>query len=65
LIHACSSDREDDVIVTWLLDNGAMINLAMVSGWTAAHAAAHSGNNKVLGLLLNRGADRNAIQQFF
>ena len=44
----------------WLLEKGALVNHAMATGWTAAHAAAKRGNAEILEMLLQAGADRHA-----
>jgi ankyrin repeat protein len=61
LIQACSMITDEVVFVKWLLDNGAVLNHSMKSGWTTAHAASYNGNKEVLSLLLNSGADRNSV----
>jgi ankyrin repeat protein len=43
-----------------LVDAGADVDVAQPGGFTALHAAAASGNRKLVELLLERGADRNA-----
>jgi ankyrin repeat protein len=60
LIQACST-TDNDAFVEWLLNNGATIDHAMTSGWTAAHAAAFNVNKKVLSLLLKKGASRTIL----
>jgi uncharacterized protein len=42
-----------------LLDAGADVNGQGEGGFTALHAAAHSGDEELVRLLLERGADRN------
>ena len=47
--------------VTALLDNGASANTKDRLGWTALHWAAYHGNEKLAALLLDRGAEVNAV----
>ena len=47
----------------WLIAQGVNINDAMLTGWTAAHAAAKKGHVNIVRLLEEFGADRNARAQ--
>ena len=47
----------------WLIAQGVNINDAMLTGWTAAHAAAKKGHINIVRLLEEFGADRNARAQ--
>jgi ankyrin repeat protein len=43
-------------LVKALLDEGADVNAADITGWTPLHAAAYHGNPQIVQLLLDRGA---------
>lgn len=47
----------------WLIAQGVNINDAMLTGWTAAHAAAKKGHVDIVRLLEEFGADRNVRAQ--
>jgi cytohesin len=47
-------------VATYLLDHGAEVNGSQ-NGFAALHAAADAGNRAMVDLLLNRGADVNAV----
>ena len=47
----------------WLIAQGENVNEAMLTGWTAAHAAAKRGHTDIIRLLEEFGADRNAKAQ--
>ena len=47
----------------WLIAQGVNVNDAMLTGWTAAHAAAKKGHTDIVRLLEEFGADKNARAQ--
>ncbi|KAK4448704.1 hypothetical protein QBC34DRAFT_495090 [Podospora aff. communis PSN243] len=62
LIHACLAKRLD--LVTLLVDNGAKVDLADESGYTALHAAAAKNSEDIVDFLLKHGANPNAADEF-
>lgn len=54
LIAAAARGHLDTVRL--LLERGADVNAADLTGWTPLHAAAYSGNPEIIKLLLERGA---------
>ena len=51
-------------MIKFLLDNGANVNIPGLENTTALHEAIAKGNRKVVELLLNYGADINAMNIF-
>ena len=47
----------------WLIAHGVNVNDAMLTGWTAAHAAAKKGHVDIVRLLEEFGADKTARAQ--
>ena len=47
----------------WLIAQGVNVNDAMLTGWTAAHAAAKKSHADIVRLLEEFGADKNARAQ--
>ena len=49
--------------VRWLITQGVNVNDSMLTGWTAAHAAAKRGHLNIIVLLEEFGADKSAKAQ--
>jgi ankyrin repeat protein len=63
-LHLAATEVRADKLVAALTKAGSIINIADKTGTTPAHAAAWSGNLKVLNLLINAGADLNAQDEY-
>lgn len=62
-IHSAGANRDPKIalaITQLLIDAGAEVNVEQHGGWTPLHEAAAHGNDDLVRLLLEKGADKNA-----
>jgi len=62
-IHSAAANRNPETAITavrLLVAHGAQVNVAQRGGWTPLHQAADHGNQRLVELLLEAGADRQA-----
>lgn len=63
-VHSAAANRDGETalaLVRVLVERGAEVNVQQEGGWTPLHQAAHHGQEELVTLLLEKGADRAAL----